>query len=724
MKGLKRVLYVLISFLLLISFFGCSEDEITKNVSTNKGWQIVGDSGISYDGIDSVTVAFINGNTPVVASRYGNLPSNAVITTWNGSSWTTFSNEAITSYAGGAFDIDSMGNYYVAQRDEAHSGNATVSKWDGSSWTVLGSPGLASGTFDGGSLKIGSDDLPIIAYRDADISFKATARKWDGTSWNLVGSQGFSTADLNYLSMVLDLSDNPIVAYNYNDPGFNLSVQQWNGSNWVYLGGDGFASSARYPTIIMGSDGNPVVAYMNEATSELTIVHWDGNTWEEMGSSPGTTEHPVSMALDSNGNLHVAFSDKNNDGKLTVMSWSGTSWSVVGVSGFTTELATSISLAFDNADIPYVGFADLTQSNYLTVMKYDELTAPSTPDAAQITADDTQLVLTWDTVTGADSYEVWYSSANDSSGATQVGGIVSATNYTITSLVNGTTYYVWLKAVNTAGTSDFGSVASAIPEVPVIYSSNVYNGSGSTGGTVPIDSGSYTNGQEVTVLGNSGNLVKTENGLSFSFICWTNSSGVTYTNNATFTMGSASVTLYAKWSALRETGPAGGLVFYDKGSYSDGWRYLEIAPQSTEVSGKEWGSEDTWIGGTSTNIGSGQTNTTIIVNWLDNNTDDGNGDVTHKTERAAYICDTLVEGGESDWFLPSLLEMRKAYINLHTGTDENSIVYAPVGNFTGATYWTSSEDQMDRAHMLGFDDGEDHNYGKNNLAIVRAVRGF
>ena len=29
-------------------------------------------------------------------------------------------------------------------------------------------------------------------------------------------------------------------------------------------------------------------------------------------------------------------------------------------------------------------------------------------------------------------------------------------------------------------------------------------------------------------------------------------------------------------------GPAGGYIFYDKGGYSDGWRFLEVAPLSTE----------------------------------------------------------------------------------------------------------------------------------------------
>jgi len=29
---------------------------------------------------------------------------------------------------------------------------------------------------------------------------------------------------------------------------------------------------------------------------------------------------------------------------------------------------------------------------------------------------------------------------------------------------------------------------------------------------------------------------------------------------------------------IGDTGPAGGIVFYDKGSYSNGWRYMEVAP--------------------------------------------------------------------------------------------------------------------------------------------------
>ncbi|GAJ20252.1 unnamed protein product, partial [marine sediment metagenome] len=97
-------------------------------------------------------------------------------------------------------------------------------------------------------------------------------------------------------------------------------------------------------------------------------------------------------------------------------------------------------------------------------------------------------------------------------------------------------------------------------------------------------------------------------------------------------------------NGICDIGPAGGYIFYDKGYYSDGWRYLEAAPVSTEWTEKYWGSYGTLIGGTETGIGTGKSNTTIIVTWLNNHSETG---------KAAQLCDDLVYGGYSDWFLPS-----------------------------------------------------------------------
>jgi len=75
-----------------------------------------------------------------------------------------------------------------------------------------------------------------------------------------------------------------------------------------------------------------------------------------------------------------------------------------------------------------------------------------------------------------------------------------------------------------------------------------YNGNGATGGTAPVDlNGPYAQGVNVTVLGNTGNLVKTGHILAG----WTHNAagtGTVYTAGQTFPMPASAVTLYAKWA--------------------------------------------------------------------------------------------------------------------------------------------------------------------------------
>jgi len=112
---------------------------------------------------------------------------------------------------------------------------------------------------------------------------------------------------------------------------------------------------------------------------------------------------------------------------------------------------------------------------------------------------------------------------------------------------SGTAY-----AVGTNFTMGSGNVAldaqwTAIPTYAVTY-----NGNGSTGGTVPVDSNKYAAGAKVTVLANSGTLVKT----GYTFAGWNTTasgSGTAYAVGATFTMGSGNVTLYARWTASAAT---------------------------------------------------------------------------------------------------------------------------------------------------------------------------
>ncbi|MFZ1086587.1 MAG: InlB B-repeat-containing protein [Terracidiphilus sp.] len=103
-----------------------------------------------------------------------------------------------------------------------------------------------------------------------------------------------------------------------------------------------------------------------------------------------------------------------------------------------------------------------------------------------------------------------------------------------------------------------------------------YNGNGATGGSVHVDGNKYASAVNVTVLGNTGSLIKT----GFRFSDWNtaaNGSGTAYAKGATFAMGSSNVVLYAQWAlALTNTvtyngnGATGGSVPVDANIYASG----------------------------------------------------------------------------------------------------------------------------------------------------------
>jgi hypothetical protein len=174
---------------------------------------------------------------------------------------------------------------------------------------------------------------------------------------------------------------------------------------------------------------------------------------------------------------------------------------------------------------------------------------------------------------------------------------------------------------------------------------------------------------------------------------------------------SKTAVVYRKVYNLRDSGPAGGLIFYDKGSYSDGWRYLEAAPDTTEWTIIQFGKKGTEIGGTLKDIGKGKENTDLIVQVLNA--------PAAETDRAAQLCYNLIHGGYDDWFLPSQDELKQMYTNLK----EHG-----VGNFTSTTYWSSSEffsNPDEQAWIIDFTSGDDNLVAdKDANHRVRAARRF
>jgi hypothetical protein len=133
--------------------------------------------------------------------------------------------------------------------------------------------------------------------------------------------------------------------------------------------------------------------------------------------------------------------------------------------------------------------------------------------------------------------------------------------------------------------------------------------------------------------------------------------------------GTVTVTAVKAVMKVGETGPAGGIIFYDKGRVSDGWRYLEAAPKDQSTNIVWWNGSYKDIR-TDTAVGTGKANTDAII------AAQGSGNY------AASICKNLTLGGYSDWFLPSKDELGLMYTNLKK---------AGLGGFSGSWLWSSSQ---------------------------------
>ncbi len=164
---------------------------------------------------------------------------------------------------------------------------------------------------------------------------------------------------------------------------------------------------------------------------------------------------------------------------------------------------------------------------------------------------------------------------------------------------------------------------------------------------------------------------------------------------------------------IRSIGPAGGYVFYDKGNSSNGWRYLEVAPNDISTAA-EWGCNGSTISGVSNIVGTGFSNTNLIL--LNCST----------PGIAARVCDQATINGYSDWYLPSKGDFDLIYQNLHL---------QGLGNFINNTgpnnsvkmynrYWTSSQVSLPNGWAQDFSPYYQQVNSKSEPSRVRPIRQF
>jgi hypothetical protein len=113
-------------------------------------------------------------------------------------------------------------------------------------------------------------------------------------------------------------------------------------------------------------------------------------------------------------------------------------------------------------------------------------TVPDAPAVPAITLAAGQLTVTWSAVAGASSYQVWYNTSDDPDTATRFGGDFSSAACLLTGLTNGMSYYVWVKAENSAGESGFSPSGNGTPALTALSPDDVVFAYGSSGADTAI----------------------------------------------------------------------------------------------------------------------------------------------------------------------------------------------------------------------------------------------
>lgn len=191
------------------------------------------------------------------------------------------------------------------------------------------------------------------------------------------------------------------------------------------------------------------------ASATFTIAAGDfAQSATASGTSAGFTF--VSNVSSTWVDLHF-FTSKNGGQQNFRMSQSGSTWTKSATTAPALIAGDTVTywFTYEKANLAY-------DTARFTFTVGGSVTTPAAPTGLTVTASSGSLSLAWtDNATNETSYRVFQSTSTTrpSSAATLVAG---STSYTASGLTNGTTYYFWVDAVNSAGASAAAS-ASGVP---------------------------------------------------------------------------------------------------------------------------------------------------------------------------------------------------------------------------------------------------------------------
>ena len=247
-------------------------------------------------------------------------------------------------------------------------------------------------------------------------------------SWNLVsGATSYKVYYGTSNSSIAILASSTVTGNSYTHTGLQANTTYYyrviaaNGA-----GDSGYSLSVFATTLINAPTGVTAVAQ----TSSSITVSWN----------------PVSGAL----NYKVYYATGSSTGnKILANTVTGTSYTHTGLQANIVYYYFIVAVHSSAGDSDYSSYAS-------------GVVFPGTPTGVLASVQSTSSIrVTWNAVSGAVSYKVYYATGSSSGTKISASSSVIGTSYSHTGLQANTTYYYFIVAVNSAGDSDYSSFASA-----------------------------------------------------------------------------------------------------------------------------------------------------------------------------------------------------------------------------------------------------------------------
>lgn len=371
------------------------------------------DSSLAEDAVNT-SIVVDNSNFPIVAWQESSIfdAYNNNVASWSGSAWVSLgsTDRDIENSAGQpSLAVNrAIGRVYVAwneydyfdafDNDPLTRHNVYVSYWNGSSWIPLG------GALDrqigrntsSPSLALNASDTPYVAWAEcysASVpwdncpNYHIFVKRWNGSSWVNVGNALDKVLSNNATepSIAIGSDGFPVVAWQEGSGvATDVVVKKWNGSTWTTLSSAldvSLAEQALTPSLTIDNLNRPVVAWQESDpvnAYNLFVKRYDGTTWVQLGTVVDRTlsdsTGSPSVVINTLGHPVVSFNEFiGTQHNVFVRRWSGSSWLNVGNTLDVTPSRDAIwsSIALTSANKPIVAWQECTDTTWPCTSNYN-----------------------------------------------------------------------------------------------------------------------------------------------------------------------------------------------------------------------------------------------------------------------------------------------------------------------------------------------------------------